>query len=658
MLNFDLTLMPDDPKKTKFADEERTKLQSAVSNLAKENQALKDRLTAVHKEIDRVVKNPTAGEKLKTMFLPKKQEPLEKLGKQVREINEALASNQKQRDEAVSKLDALTKAEQPKVKSGVGQNGGPTRTTVAESLKQKSGGPKPTPQESVSEQVGPTGVSQQGLPQSQVSSVPYTPYLEPEKPQKKVPQVDPLRGQGSSTDYTPYLEPEKSPKVSRKDPLRGQGSPSDYAPHLEPEKSPGFSREDPLRGPTSSVDYTPYLPPDKTPKVPKEDPLRGEQSSSDYTVYEEPEEQSVEVDPLRGPQTPGGYTVYEEPGQQEEVGVDPLRNASNYVVYEPDEQDQELPGPQQEVSQGQQGPEVQDSRFKMKPMGDRYVKGEKEAPKKKVQVGGQEVEVHQKEWLREVHNEKMRKEGGKEISQEEWDRRGLSSKQAMTQYLNEEQRASHKVNIEGGVLKGSDGQKLTGGDERIFVMDGQGQLYAQKDNTLQKDANGKAVHMHHSSFLSGEAVAGAGELRVGPEGQLKEVTDRSGHYKPGQEQTKQTLEEIERQGASLDNVKFTMDRDVEKTGGMAREYLQGQVTPEEQQHRAQRQEAGQKVSDTSQVMEKTFKDRHNVVDQIKAKGENVRSALKKTGNLERIEKEQQQGLTDRVKQEGVGKIRR
>ena len=64
------------------------------------------------------------------------------------------------------------------------------------------------------------------------------------------------------------------------------------------------------------------------------------------------------------------------------------------------------------------------------------------------------------------------------------------------------------------------------------------------------------------------------------------------------------------------------------------------------------------MSDTSQVMEKTFKDRHNVVDQIKAKGENVRSALKKTGNLERIEREQQQGLVDRVKQEGVGKIRR
>jgi hypothetical protein len=648
--------MPDDPKKTKFADEERTKLQTAASDLAKENQALKDRLAGVHKKIDRVAKNPTAGERLRTIFLPKKQEPLEKLGAEVREINAALLENQRKQNEATRKLDALNKADQPKVKSGVGQDGAPTRTTVADSLKQKGGVPKPTPQ----------GISQQELPKGQVSPVPYTPYLEPEK-SPRVSQDNPLRGRSSSSDYAASLESEKSLEVSQGNPLRGKGSSSDYAPSFEPEESPKVSQNNPLRGKVSPSDYAAHLEPDPlrgaqvsgdyTVHDPPEeqevevDPLREEPTNAGYTVYEGPGEQEVEVevDPLRGPQTSSSYTVYEEPEQQEEVvAVDPLRNAPNYKVYDPGEQEEDLLEPGQEVEQGQSGPGLKENaQFKMKPMGDRYIKGEKEAPKKKVQVGGQEVEVHQKEWIREVHNDKMRETGGKEISQEEWDKRGLAAKQATTQYLNEEQRQSHKVKIEGGVLKGNDGQKLKDG-ERIFVMDGQGQLYAQKDGTLEVDDKGKKVHMHHSSFLAGEEVAGAGEIRVDSQGQLKEVTDRSGHYKPGEEQTQQTLEEIERQGASLDNVKFTMDRGVEKTGGMAREYLQGQVTPEEQQHRAERQKAGLEVSDTSHVMEKTFKDRHNVVDQIKDKGESVRSMLKKTGNMERIEN---------APKHGVGKVK-
>ncbi|WP_218581945.1 hypothetical protein, partial [Nocardia cyriacigeorgica] len=59
-------------------------------------------------------------------------------------------------------------------------------------------------------------------------------------------------------------------------------------------------------------------------------------------------------------------------------------------------------------------------------------------------------------------------------------------------------------------------------------MDNQGNLYASLHH-----APGQ---FHHSSFLAGGPVAGAGELEV-IDGVLQLVTDSSGHYRPPQRYT-------------------------------------------------------------------------------------------------------------------------
>lgn len=191
-------------------------------------------------------------------------------------------------------------------------------------------------------------------------------------------------------------------------------------------------------------------------------------------------------------------------------------------------------------------------------------------------------------------------------------------------------------------------------EKHIFVMDGEGEFYARNtEDLLTKEANygPGTAEAHHSSFLRGEAVAGAGELIVnkadGPDGQrkgeLREVTDRSGHYKPGEEQTAQVITQLEEKGVNMDNVAFTLDRGVEKTRGMATEFMQGQVGSAELEHRQQQIAAGKNIPlmptakppggpDDKKpkigVMEETFKARHTVAGDVAKLGDDVQAGLK------------------------------
>jgi hypothetical protein len=295
----------------------------------------------------------------------------------------------------------------------------------------------------------------------------------------------------------------------------------------------------------------------------------------------------------------------------------------------------------------------QEAKFKMKGMEEVYVNGEKMARSSQVRIGDKEVTVQDKDWLRDHTNEDRRKQNQVPISKEIWEKSGIAAQQPRTQYFDEEQRRDHQVALNEGVLENEKGKLAEG--SHVFVMDGEGQIYAKEtqEALTQVDDQGRVAHVHHSSFLAGGEVAGAGELRVGKDGELKEINDGSGHYKPGEVQTKQTLETIEEQGVSLDNVKFTqargLDRGQDKTTGMAKEFLQGQVTPEEKLHREQQQAQGKSVRDTSKVMEQTFKGRHNVADEIKGQGESVRDRLRKTDNLEKIE--------NGAPKKGLGRVR-
>ncbi|HYF33876.1 MAG TPA: hypothetical protein VD994_01190 [Prosthecobacter sp.] len=269
-------------------------------------------------------------------------------------------------------------------------------------------------------------------------------------------------------------------------------------------------------------------------------------------------------------------------------------------------------------------------RFAMKPMGAEFQQGEKNSSAATVTIGGEAVEVHEKDWLRQQTDAKRASEGKSAATDEMW-----KANVATTQYMNESQAAAHQVGFEAGTdATGAANAKLTGdsveqGKKHIFVMDGEGGVYAKgaRAAVTQQDDSGRGVHVHHSSFLAGEDVAGAGELQVGQDGFLKGVTDRSGHYKPGEEQTTQTLAELENKGVNLDNVKFTLDRGTEKVGGMAKEYQQGG--------------------------EQTFKARHTMADELKERGASVREALDRDADRRATRVNKLEGYLDEVKAGGL-----
>jgi hypothetical protein len=110
----------------------------------------------------------------------------------------------------------------------------------------------------------------------------------------------------------------------------------------------------------------------------------------------------------------------------------------------------------------------------------------------------------------------------------------------------------YKVN--GDPFDTSEGTSLWGGDDRraIFVMDQYGNLYASNDHVRGK--------FHHSSFLAGERVAGAGEMRV-VNGRLEFISDNSGHYEPEPEYLEQVKDRLKQEGIDFNGVQCEKWRD-------------------------------------------------------------------------------------------------
>jgi hypothetical protein len=108
---------------------------------------------------------------------------------------------------------------------------------------------------------------------------------------------------------------------------------------------------------------------------------------------------------------------------------------------------------------------------------------------------------------------------------------------------------AHRLFVRDGKLyKASDGTPFdtsaastahSGGGRAMFVMDQHGNLYASNKQVVGE--------LHHSSFLGGGDVAGAGEIRVNG-GVLDEMTRKSGHYKPSEFHNGNVIDELGRQG--------------------------------------------------------------------------------------------------------------
>lgn len=121
-------------------------------------------------------------------------------------------------------------------------------------------------------------------------------------------------------------------------------------------------------------------------------------------------------------------------------------------------------------------------------------------------------------------------------------------------YMTPEVRERHRLFVDGdGNLRSAQDGSLfdtsnaatawSGNGRAIFVMDGDGNLYAS--------LNQQVGHTHHSSFLGGQPVVGAGEIEV-RQGRMVAMTDQSGHYQPLPHMNDRVLESMRGQGLRTD----------------------------------------------------------------------------------------------------------
>lgn len=123
------------------------------------------------------------------------------------------------------------------------------------------------------------------------------------------------------------------------------------------------------------------------------------------------------------------------------------------------------------------------------------------------------------------------------------------------EYLDEAAREEFRLVVHEGKLYTSDGQLFdtsrgtsvwSGEDRRaIFVMDPYGNIYASNRHEVGQ--------FHHSSFLAGGSVAGAGEIKV-INGELKFISDRSGHHQPSPRFLEQVARRLKMEGVDLHGV--------------------------------------------------------------------------------------------------------
>jgi hypothetical protein len=118
-------------------------------------------------------------------------------------------------------------------------------------------------------------------------------------------------------------------------------------------------------------------------------------------------------------------------------------------------------------------------------------------------------------------------------------------------YLNMQDRAGFKVTIRDGKVFDADGKPFetrqastafeVNKGRAIFVMDAQGSIYISNEQTRGK--------FHHSSFLAGQPVAAAGDIRI-ENGVITAISRKSGHYRPTLEQLNQVVQQLADQNVS------------------------------------------------------------------------------------------------------------
>jgi hypothetical protein len=108
-------------------------------------------------------------------------------------------------------------------------------------------------------------------------------------------------------------------------------------------------------------------------------------------------------------------------------------------------------------------------------------------------------------------------------------------------YLSRAERLQHQLKVRDGKLFDARGQLFdTGEGSALYVMDSEGRFFARTFSL--------ADDFHHSSFLAGEPVAGAGLMRV-HQGRILMINDSTGHYRPSGEFLQQVIDQLQKLGA-------------------------------------------------------------------------------------------------------------
>jgi hypothetical protein len=129
----------------------------------------------------------------------------------------------------------------------------------------------------------------------------------------------------------------------------------------------------------------------------------------------------------------------------------------------------------------------------------------------------------------------------------------------LVKYLTAEEREAYSISVNDGRLFLHDNsplntahfQSMKKSGRAIFVMAPSGHLYA---------GSHVVNRFHHSSFLSGAAVLGAGELITDDMGKLIGISNKSGHYKPAAENILNVLKKLDEAAVDLNQVEVKILR--------------------------------------------------------------------------------------------------
>jgi hypothetical protein len=118
-------------------------------------------------------------------------------------------------------------------------------------------------------------------------------------------------------------------------------------------------------------------------------------------------------------------------------------------------------------------------------------------------------------------------------------------------YFDEEQRQNYELKL-GSTITWLKSQ-IAPGEETIYAMSQTDQFYASPRQSTDRGI------VHHSSFMSGQAVKCAGHMWFNSPGRLSKIDLNSGHYKPKSGQMLNALKVLHKNNVDLKNVEAELE---------------------------------------------------------------------------------------------------